>query len=280
MKELAFDLGDMTFRGKRWGQEGGTPVIALHGWLDNCATFDYVAPLLDGVDLLAIDLAGQGQSDHRIHSGAYNIWLDIAEVIAIADQLGWEKFGVLGHSRGAMISTLVAGTFPERVSHLALIESFVPQIVAAADAPDQLASAVNALLSINGKSRSEFPSFEAAVKARERGFLKLAHQDALVLAKRGVLAVNGKYCWNNDIKLNAPSEVKFTREQVEAFVDRITVPIHLIIAEDGLLKEFSEVEEFIEQNEQVQVVTLPGDHHLHMSQQCERVAQILNDAFS
>ena len=278
MQEWKFELGDLTFRGKRWGKMGGTPFIALHGWLDNCASFDFLAPHLHGLDLLAIDLAGQGRSDHRVHTGAYNIWLDIAEVISIADQLGWKKFGLLGHSRGAMISTLVAGTFPERVSHLSLIESFVPHIVEASEAPEQLASAVNALLTINGKTRSEFSSFDDAVTARERGFLKLTHEDALVLAKRGVTEVHGKFYWNNDIRLNAPSEVKFTKDQVRAFVDRISAPITVIIGEDGLLNQFPESQEFIEQTPGVSVHYLPGDHHLHMSHQCENVARILNDS--
>lgn len=127
VSEWSIQYGEMTFRGKRWGRRDGLPVFALHGWLDNCASFDLIAPHLNNVDLIALDLAGHGKTDHRRHAGAYNIWLDIQEIIAIANQLGWEKFALIGHSRGAMISTMIAGTFPERVSHLALIEAFVPQ---------------------------------------------------------------------------------------------------------------------------------------------------------
>lgn len=280
MHEWKFEFDGATYCGKRWGDEGALPVIALHGWLDNCATFDFLAPHLKNVDLIALDLAGQGKSDHRKHGGAYNIWLDIMEVIAVANDLGWKQFALLGHSRGAMISTLIAGTFPDRVSHLAVIEAFAPMVVEAKEAPQQLANAVQNLLDIQGKERSLFPTFNDAVKAREKGFLKLCNADALALAKRGVLEKNGKFFWNNDIKLNAPSEVKFTREQAQAFIDRIQPEVAIILGEQGFANEFSEMKDFIESSDNVQVSYLPGGHHLHMSEQCEQVAEVLNRYFS
>jgi len=279
MRECEIELDDLTVRGKRWGSIGGKPVIALHGWLDNCASFDFLAPLLPELDLLALDLAGQGKSDHREHGGSYNIWLDIREIIAVANQLNWCEFGLIGHSRGAMISTMIAGTFPERVSHLALVESFAPQILDPHEAPHQMAAAINSLLAMRGKERSVFDSFDAAVTAREKGFLKLDHQDALVLAKRGVAEKGGKFFWNNDIKLNAPSEVKFTAEQVRAFADRIHNPVELVIANDGLVHEFPIMKEFIEQTPNIRITRLPGEHHLHMSHQCQAVAKIFNAYF-
>src|SRR5690625_7580011 len=98
------------------------PVLALHGWLDNSASFNVLAPQLKNLHLVALDLAGHGQSDHRPGSAPYNIWEDVAEIFAVADQLGWSRFALMGHSRGAMISMLAAGTFRERISHRAMFE--------------------------------------------------------------------------------------------------------------------------------------------------------------
>lgn len=280
MKHCEFDLGDIKIAAKRWGEPGGLPVIALHGWLDNCASFDFIAPLMPKLDLLAIDLAGQGKSSHRPTLGAYNIWQDVVEVIAIANHLGWEKFAVLGHSRGAMIATLVAGTFPERVTHLATIESFIPQVVAAEDAASQLASAVESLLLMRGRPRNTYESFIKAVEAREKGLLRLCHEDALALAKRGVEQnSDGRFYWNYDVKLNAPSEVKFTIEQAQSFVNRIQVPITVILADKGLVGDFDYVLAILEETDNVTSYTLPGEHHLHMTQQHVSVAEILNEYY-
>jgi pimeloyl-ACP methyl ester carboxylesterase len=48
----------------------------------------------------------------------YAIWQDVADVIAVADALGWDSFALLGHSRGAAIAMLTASAFPERITHL------------------------------------------------------------------------------------------------------------------------------------------------------------------
>lgn len=125
--ELRFEINGMTFAAQEWGDPDGIPVLALHGWLDNSNSFHRLAPLLDGVRLVAIDKAGHGESDHRSGFTPYGIWEDVAEVYSIAQQLGWDKFSLLGHSRGGVISCLVAGTFPEQVESVFLLDSIVPE---------------------------------------------------------------------------------------------------------------------------------------------------------
>ncbi len=281
MKLCEFDLGPVKLAGKRWGNEKGLPVFALHGWLDNCASFDFVAPLMGQLDLITLDLAGQGKSTHRACLSAYNIWQDVAEVIAVANHLGWQEFGLLGHSRGAMISTLIAGTFPDRVRHLALVESFIPQVIPAAEAATQLASAVESILLMQHRPKSTYESFSKAVEAREKGMLQLCHEDALALANRGVEQDSqGRYYWNYDNKLNAPSDVKFTLEQAMSFIDRINVPVSLVVAEQGLMGDFEHVMDLVENTPNIHTHYLPGEHHLHMSHQCQPVAEIFNEYFS
>ena len=40
---------------KRWGEGNTHKVIALHGWLDNAASFDFLAPYLHDFDLVCIE---------------------------------------------------------------------------------------------------------------------------------------------------------------------------------------------------------------------------------
>lgn len=277
-REIEFNVGQLTLRAKRWGA-GNKPVIALHGWLDNCASYDFLAPKLHELDIVALDLAGQGRSEHRPVFGAYNIWQDVIEIIAVCDQLGWDSFGVLGHSRGAMIATLVAGTFPQRVSDLALIESFIPTIQKAEQSPSQLASSINFVLKAAGKKRSSYDTYRKAVAAREKGMLKLDYEDAAALAERGVVCVDDRYGWNHDIKLTAPSEVRFTVDQARAFVDQIAVPIELIRASEGLMVELKHLQDFIALTPNMAVRDLNGGHHLHMSTHSQEVAEYLNAYF-
>ena len=60
MEEL--ELGAL--RVLTWGEEDAPPVLALHGWLDNAASFIPLAAHLDGIRLVAIDAPGHGRSGH------------------------------------------------------------------------------------------------------------------------------------------------------------------------------------------------------------------------
>lgn len=92
-REVEFQFQGRKLTGKRWGQEGKTPVMALHGWLDNASSFDLIAPALSELDIFALDFAGHGCSDHRPSHTPYLGILDVQDVIAAANQLQWQHFG-------------------------------------------------------------------------------------------------------------------------------------------------------------------------------------------
>ncbi len=107
--EVEFDIQGRKLAGKRWGREGNTPIMALHGWLDNANSFDLIAPALSDFDVFALDFAGHGNSDHRPAHTPYLGTLDAQDIIAAANQLQWEHFSLLAHSMGAEVSAHMIG---------------------------------------------------------------------------------------------------------------------------------------------------------------------------
>ena len=89
VSERTFQVNGLTLAAKEWGMPGATPVIALHGWLDNANSFDVMLPYMDDLHVMALDCAGHGSSSFRSADSGYNIWQDIDEVMAVADQFGW-----------------------------------------------------------------------------------------------------------------------------------------------------------------------------------------------
>ena len=83
ISERTFNVNGLNFAAKEWGTPGATPVIALHGWLDNAASFDVMLPHMDNFHVIAIDCAGHGNSSFRSADSSYNIWQDIPEVMGI-----------------------------------------------------------------------------------------------------------------------------------------------------------------------------------------------------
>jgi len=111
--ERTFESNGVQLVAKEWGEPSGTPVIALHGWLDNANSFDQMLPHLHNMHVIAVDMAGHSRSGDRSEDSGYDIWQDIADVLAISEQMGWSRVALLGHSRGAIVAALVAGTFPD-----------------------------------------------------------------------------------------------------------------------------------------------------------------------
>jgi pimeloyl-ACP methyl ester carboxylesterase len=279
-RELNFNVDGLQFAAQAWGNPEHFPILALHGWLDNSASFFALAPLLNNVYIVALDMAGHGQTSHRLGSFPYNIWEDVAEIFAVADQLGWNEFALLGHSRGAIIATIAAGTFPERITHLGLIEGLLPEPKRSEDAPKQLALSIKGIKAQSEKILSVYPDVATAIKVRERGMFPLSHAAAEALTKRGVQKFENGYQWSTDQRLLVPSAVKLLPEQMAAFIKRINCPIALILADDGMPKLFPQYAHFVNIYPHITVSYLSGGHHLHMEEQVTDVAPIFNSFFA
>ena len=79
-KACSFDVLGVRLAAQRWHAGASHRVIALHGWLDNAESFSLLAPQLPDADLVALDLAGHGWSEHRAAHASYLIWDDLKEI--------------------------------------------------------------------------------------------------------------------------------------------------------------------------------------------------------
>src|SRR5439155_878448 len=84
----------------------GFPLIVLHGGpgLDHSMFRPYLDPLGDDFRLLYVDERGQGKSD-RVDPATLSLDVFARDVDLLAEALGLERFVLLGHSFGAIITT-------------------------------------------------------------------------------------------------------------------------------------------------------------------------------
>jgi len=273
--ERSFTVRGMNFAAKCWHDPANPPLLALHGWLDNAGSFDLLAPLLSNYHVIALDFAGHGLSAHRPPGTRYHTLDHIDDVYAIVQQLGSEKITLMGHSMGAGVATLFAGTFPERIAKLVLIEGFGTFAGDALEAPALLRRAVEQWAAQQEGTRI-FTSFDDAVKARRTGVGHIGEEAARLLCQRGVQVVEGGYTWTTDKRLRLHSTLRFAEEQVQAFVGAITAPTLLIQAEQGLSFNAARYDERMARHHDLTVVKLPGGHHLHVDGSAERVSEAVN----
>lgn len=193
VEEVRLNLGHIELAARLFGPEDGQPVIALHGWLDNANSFARLAPRLTGLRIVALDLAGHGHSGHRPAGSSYALADYVFDVLQVAEQLGWQRFALLGHSLGAIISVLLAGSLPERVTRLALIDGLIPLTGDADSAAERMGAALQAQLRLAGKQKPVYADQERAIQARMNGVVAVSREAAELLAQRGLMPVPGGY---------------------------------------------------------------------------------------
>jgi pimeloyl-ACP methyl ester carboxylesterase len=262
--ERRFDIAGLTLAGREWGKRGELPVLATHGWLDNAGSFDLLAPLLTGCNVIALDAAGHGHSGFRSADSGYNLWQDVGDLVEVADQLGFAKFRLVGHSRGAAVATLLAGTYPERIEQVVLIEGGLPLIGKAEDAPETLAKALRQKRDLAGRTGRVFPDRRTAIEERVGGFTPVNREAAEILARRSLREVEGGFLWHCDQRLKAPSELRLTDEHVRAFVGRVEAEMLMFMAEESPFRDWPEYAEIVPLFRRAEVLRLPGRHHLHL----------------
>jgi pimeloyl-ACP methyl ester carboxylesterase len=262
-QEVRLRLPHIELAAHLYGPEDGQPVIALHGWLDNAASFSRLAPLLPGLRIVALDFAGHGHSDHRPPGASYAIWDYAHDVLQVAEQFGWQRFSLLGHSMGAIVSVLLAAAMPERVARLALIDGLIPYTGEPDTAPQKLGEALKAQLALAGKSKPVYAEFSRAVEARMRGVGAVSREAAELLAQRGLMPVPGGYTWRTDSRLTLPSPLRLTQAHALAFVRNLQCPAKLVMAQQGMLLAQPSISQLVE-GVAIEVAELPGGHHLHL----------------
>ena len=122
-EEAEFEIFGRQLAAKLWGNPDGYPTLALHGWLDNANTFERLAPRLTELNIIALDLAGHGKSDHRAPGVQYHHSDYMLDIMSVVELLNLEKFNLIGHSMGGQISSVIAATFPERVNRAFMKEN-------------------------------------------------------------------------------------------------------------------------------------------------------------
>lgn len=270
--DITLELPEIRLAARVWGPEDGLPVLALHGWLDNAASFDRLAPLLPECRIVALDHAGHGLSAHRGH-GTYYLLDYVADALAAAAALGWSRYALLGHSLGAAVAAICAGAYPERILRLALVEGLAPLT----DDPDEAAPRLRTALDREARGprvgERAYPTIDAAAAARTRA--TGLHPDAArLLVERALEPVDGGWRWRTDPRLRWPSRIRLTSAQVNSFLRAITCPVALIAADRGITVDRAVVAERCACIGDLEVTNLSGSHHLHLEEP-EPVAQVL-----
>ncbi|CAB3755582.1 alpha/beta fold hydrolase [Paraburkholderia humisilvae] len=102
---------------------GPCKVLVLSGWFGSSADWKALEPALDvdSFTYVFFDYRGYGQSLER--DGAFTFAEVASDVLALADNLDWQRFSLIGHSMGGMAMQRVLLAAPHRIERMAGISA-------------------------------------------------------------------------------------------------------------------------------------------------------------
>lgn len=262
LKDLVINTANLRIGALSFGNPNAPKVLALHGWLDNAASFIPLAEHLDQINLVALDFPGHGKSEHRSGANAYHFIDYAADVLLAAEALGWKNFSLLGHSLGAAVAALIAAVAPEKVKCLAMVEGLVPFTASSKEFSKQFRLHLDATLKPASPNRI-YQSVEQAAIARQKvGDLSLPA--AMLIVQRNLTESSEGYVWRTDRCLKWPSPAYLNDEQVSQYLGKIQCQTLLLRSSQGIVTNWPRLSGRESHLRHLKIFDIEGGHHCHM----------------
>lgn len=255
----------------------------MHGWQDNCGTFDTLAPLLPShVSFLALDLPGHGLSSRMPDGIPYSNLNNVMFLKMIQKEYNWDKISLIGHSMGSNIGFLFTGIYPDDVDMMIGIDALRPGYVAPERTIEILSKSIDGFMIADERNqdKSEPPSYtyDELIERLYNGTSgSVTKETCPFLLERAIKKSEKypeKYYFSRDSRLKYTNIQAAGQEALLNLARKITSPYLYIQAELTPLHEeekyFNEGLAAMKENPNFQhQLILNATHHLHLTNPCE-----------
>lgn len=263
--------------GKWWGPTDVRPVLSIHGWQDNCGTFDRLIPHLNkNIGYLCIDLPGHGYSSRLPPGMFYHVTNYLILVHYLVKYFEWSKVSLMGHSLGGITSYLYSMVYPQNVDFVVCIDAAKPMIRKNQNV--HMADTIDKFLTYEkfARDNTEPPSYtidEIKQKISEPNqnsvMLKYTH----FLMERNIAPSKqypGKYYFTRDPRLKTGGLLNFSQDELTEYAQYMVCPIFIAKAKGGSYYEakenFYEVLDVLKRSSlDCDFHYVEGSHHVHLN---------------
>ena len=263
-----------------WGKRQGTPLVLVHGFLDQASSWNpFVESLREksGGDfwIVAPDNRGHGDSGWVGGGGYYHFPDYVFDLDCVIHALGVEQINLIGHSMGGTISFLYAGSFPQKIRKLVLIEGIGPLGMNFSDAPSRMNKWIT---EVHDRGRNHFRryrSVEAGANQLQQTNPRLDLQQALELARAGMRQnPDGKWVWKFDPLHRTTAPQPFYSAQAIEFLRRIECPVLIVDGTQSRQTHRDDRQQRLQAIRDKQVAEIDAGHMVHQENP-SRLAEVV-----
>jgi pimeloyl-ACP methyl ester carboxylesterase len=221
-----------------WGNEDAPPLLLVHGGRDHCRSWDLVARALQPhFHVLAPDLRGHGDSDWT-KGGSYALTEYVYDLSRLVRHVGARQVAIIGHSMGGMVGLIYAGTFPDEVSALVVLDgvTIMPN-AKSGSAHERVAKWVGELDKLEDREPRRYRTIEEAAAQMRAHNKRLPPDLALHLATFGARQnADDTYSWKFDPYQRVRAPHRLSPDDHVSLWSRITCPVLLLHAAESFLQ--------------------------------------------
>jgi len=254
-------VNGLRLRYLEWGRPGALhpnelTIVCVHGYTSSAEAFNALARRIqDRAHIIAMDVRGHGESAWS-PDGAYQYADQAGDLAALVDQLGIERFVLIGTSMGGIIAMVYAGQHGDRLRGLVL-NDIGPDVEAGSGRITQTV----------GSRPNDFASLDEAMQYRREtspitAGRPLADQEETA---RGVLRErpDGRWAWKMDpayieqrVKQGPPK-----RPPLWPVLETLQCPTQLVWGTDSDVLSEAQAKRMVADLPKGELVSVPGVGH-------------------
>jgi len=249
-------VNGLSLRYLEWGRPDALPVVCVHGYTSSAEAFNALARWIqDRAHIIAMDVRGHGESAWS-PDGAYQYADQAGDLAALVDQLGIERFVLIGTSMGGVVAMVYASQYADRLRGLVLNDI----------GPDVEAGSTR-ITGLVGSRPVDFASLDEALEYRRQispitAARPLEDQEETAC---GVLRQrpDGRWAWKMDpayieqrVKRGAPA-----RPALWPTLERLPCPTQVVWGTDSDVLSEAQAKRMVAALPRGELVSVPGVGH-------------------